>query len=385
MDSFSEKVESVEPSATLRIGELASDLEEKGKDVIDLSVGEPDYNTPAHIREEAKNALDRGKTGYTAGTGIPGLREAISHKFREENGLDVERDEVIVTPGAKMALFETIFALLQDGEKATLLDPSWVSYQAMIKFAGGEVDRVELDPSTGFTPGDVDLAEKIDPDTKFVIVNTPCNPTGAVFDEKELAEIRDLSIDHDFWVISDEIYEKIIYDDAVHHSIGAMEGMGNRTVTINGFSKAYAMTGWRLGYLTAPNHLLNEISKIQSHSVSCATNFSQWGGVAAIDGPQEPTVEMVDTFEDRRDVLVEELGKHGVEIPPPKGAFYAYVPVRSEDDADLCEDIIQNEHVAVTPGSAFGVPGYVRISYAKPAEKIRQGVDRLSDYLGRKN
>ena len=382
MDNFSKHVERVEPSATLRIGELASELESKGKDVIDLSVGEPDYDTPQHIKEEAKKGLDQGKTGYTAGTGVPDLREAIAYKFRGENGLDVGRDDVVVTPGAKMALFETIFCLLNEGDKATLLDPSWVSYQAMIKMAGDEVDRVELDPKTGFTPGDIDLAQEIDTDTKAVVVNTPCNPTGAVFSEPELREIRDLAVDHDFWVISDEIYEKILYDDATHHSIGAMDGMQDRTVTINGFSKAYAMTGWRLGYLTAPNPLLNEIQKVQSHSVSCATNFAQWGGVAAIDGSQEPTQEMVKTFQERRNVLVSQLKQHGVEIPEPKGAFYAYVPVNTQDDTQLCEKVIQEEHVAVTPGSAFGVPGHVRISYAKPKDRIKEGIQKISSYLG---
>jgi aspartate aminotransferase len=377
---FSESVERVEPSATLRISDLASDLENKGADVVDLSVGEPDFTTPEHIRTEAKASLDRGETGYTQSAGIPDLREAIAHKLREENGLRVDRDEVIVTPGGKQALFETIFALVRDGDEVALLDPAWVSYEAMVKIAGGELNRITLDPDTGFTPGGVDLAEHVSDDTRLMIVNTPSNPTGAVFSEDELREIRDLAVDHDFWVISDEIYEKIVYG-AEHHSLGAMDGMGERTVTVNGFSKSYAMTGWRLGYFAAPENVRDQASKVHSHSVSCATSFAQRGGVAAVDGSQEPVEDMVDAFENRRDVLVEALADAGVEIPKPQGAFYAFVPVDSEDDASLCEEILQEEYVATTPGSAFGVPGYARISYAASEERIKEGVERIAPYI----
>lgn len=380
MGKFSDSVERVEPSATLRISDLASELEGKGADVVDLSVGEPDFTTPEHIRTEAKASLDRGETGYTPSAGIPDLREAIAHKLREENGLRVERDEVVVTPGAKQALFETIFSLVRDGDEVVLLDPAWVSYEAMVKMAGGELNRVTLDPETGFTPGDVDLAEAVSDDTRLMIVNTPSNPTGGVFSRDELERIRDLAVDHDFWVISDEIYEKIRYG-AEHHSLGAMDGMSRRTVTVNGFSKSYAMTGWRLGYFVAPDEVRDQASKVHSHSVSCATSFAQRGGVAAVDGPQEPVEEMVEAFESRRDTLVDALADAGVEIPKPEGAFYAFVPVDAEDDAALCEEILQEEHVATTPGSAFGVPGYMRVSYATSEERIKEGVERFAPYL----
>ncbi len=379
MNGFSDRVGRVEPSATLRISDLAGELEEQGHDVVDLSVGEPDFATPEHIREEAKASLDRGETGYTATRGIASLREAIAHKLRTENDLHVERDEVVVTPGAKQALFEAVFSLLSEGDEAVLLDPAWVSYEAMVKMSGGELNRVTLDSETGFTPGDVDLAEHVTDDTRLLIVNTPSNPTGGVFSREELEEIRDLAVDHDVWVISDEIYEKIIYD-AEHHSLGAMEGMGDRTVTVNGFSKAYSMTGWRLGYYTAPDELLDESTKLHSHSVSCATSFAQRGGVAAIDGPQGPVDDMVDEFESRRDALVDALADHGVEIPPPQGAFYAFVPVDG-DDLEVSERALEEEHVATTPGSAFGVDGYIRLSYAASEERILEGVDRLSSYL----
>jgi aspartate aminotransferase len=380
MGKFSDSVERVEPSATLRISDLASELEAKGADVVDLSVGEPDFTTPEHIRTEAKASLDRGETGYTPSAGIPDLREAIAHKLREENGLRVERNEVVVTPGAKQALFETIFALVREGDEVVLLDPAWVSYEAMVKMAGGELNRVTLDASTGFTLGDADLAEAVSNDTRLLVVNTPSNPTGGVFSEEELAEIRDLAVDHDFWVISDEIYEKIVYG-AEHHSLGAMDGMGGRTVTVNGFSKSYAMTGWRLGYFVAPEGVREQASKVHSHSVSCATSFAQRGAVAAIDGPQQPVEEMVSAFESRRDTLVDALADAGVEIPKPEGAFYAFVPVDADDDAALCEEILQEEYVATTPGSAFGVPGYMRVSYATDEERIKEGVERFAPYL----
>ena len=380
MGKFSESVERVEPSATLRISDLASELEGKGADVVDLSVGEPDFTTPEHIRTEAKASLDRGETGYPPSAGIPDLREAIAHKLREENGLRVERDEVIVTPGAKQALYEVILSLVREGDEVVLLDPAWVSYEAMVKMAGGELNRVTLDPDAGFTLGDTDLAEAVSDDTRLVIVNTPSNPTGGVFSRDELERIRDLAVDHDFWVISDEIYEKIRYG-AEHHSLGAMDGMSGRTVTVNGFSKSYAMTGWRLGYFVAPEEVRDQASKVHSHSVSCATSFAQRGGVAAIDGPQEPVEEMVEAFESRRDTLVDALADAGVEIPKPEGAFYAFVPVGAEDDAALCEEILQEEYVATTPGSAFGVPGYMRVSYATSEERIKEGVERVSSYL----
>ena len=380
MGKFSDSVERVEPSATLRISDLAGELEGKGADVVDLSVGEPDFTTPEHIRAEAKASLDRDETGYTPSAGIPDLREAIAHKLREENGLRVDRDEVVVTPGAKQALFETIFALVRDGDEVALLDPAWVSYEAMVRMAGGELNRITLDASAGFTLGDVDLASEVGDDTRLMVVNTPSNPTGGVFSEDELREIRDLAVDHDFWVVSDEIYEKILYG-AEHHSLGAMDGMGDRTVTVNGFSKSYAMTGWRLGYFVAPEEVRDQASKVHSHSVSCATSFAQHGAVAAIDGPQEPVEEMVDAFESRRDTLVDALADAGVEIPKPEGAFYAFVPVGSDDDAALCEEILQEEHVATTPGSAFGVPGYMRVSYATGEERIKEGVERFASYL----
>ncbi len=291
----------------------------------------------------------------------------------------MERSEVVVTPGAKQALFESIFSFLSEGDEAVLLDPAWVSYEAMVKMAGGELTRVTLDPETGFTPGDVDISEHVSDDTKLVIVNTPSNPTGGVFSLDELEEIRDLAVDHDFWVVSDEIYEKIIYG-AEHHSIGAMDGMRDRTITVNGFSKAYSMTGWRLGYYTAPQELLDEAGKLHSHSVSCATSFAQRGGVAAIDGPQQPVDDMVEEFESRRDALVDALADEGVEIPPPEGAFYAFVPVDG-DDLGVSETALQEEHVATTPGSAFGVEGYIRLSYAASEQRILEGVERLSNYL----
>jgi len=348
--------------------------------VVDLSVGEPDFDTPEHIRDAAKRALDNGETGYTSSAGIADLREAIAHKLRQENDLRVEREDVVVTPGGKQALFETIFSLVREGDEVVLLDPAWVSYEAMVKMAGGELNRVELDASAGFTLGDVDLAEHVSDETRLLIVNTPSNPTGAVLPKEELEQVRDLAVDHDFWVISDEIYEKIIYG-AEHHSLGSMDGMEERTVTVKGFSKAYSMTGWRLGYFVGPEEVREQASKVHSHSVSCATSFAQRGGVAAVDGTQEPVEEMVEAFESRRDTLVDALADAGVDIPKPQGAFYAFVPVPSEDDTQLCEGVLQSEHVATTPGTAFGVPGYVRISYAASEERIKEGVERLSSYL----
>jgi aspartate aminotransferase len=374
---FTERVGRVEPSATLAISNLASELEADGVDVVDLSVGEPDFPTPENVVEAGKDALDAGHTGYTPSNGIPELKAAIVEKL-DSDGLAHTTDEIIVTPGGKQALYETFQTLVDDGDEVVLLDPAWVSYEAMAKLAGGELSRIDLSES-GFQlePALDDLAAMVSDDTELLVINSPSNPSGAVFTDAALEAVRDLAVEHDVTVISDEIYDAVTYG-VEQTSLGSLEGMGDRTVTINGFSKAYSMTGWRLGYLAAPEALVEQAGKLHSHSVSCAANFVQHAGIEALENTDEAVAEMRDAFEDRRDMLVELFGEHGIDVPVPDGAFYMMLPV-DDDDQAWCEGAIEEAHVATVPGSAFGTPGYARLSYAASEERLREAVDRLAD------
>jgi len=374
---FADRLERVEPSATLAISNLASQLEADGVDVVDLSVGEPDFPTPANIVDAGKQAIDDGYTGYAPSNGIPPLKEAIVEKL-DGDGLDYSTDEVIVTPGAKQALYETFQALIEEGDEVVLLDPAWVSYEAMAEMAGADISRVDLSKH-GFqlAPALEELAATVSDDTELLVVNSPSNPSGAVFGDDALEGVRDLAVDHDITVISDEIYDAITYDTD-QTSLGSLNGMGERTVTINGFSKAYSMTGWRLGYLAAPEALVEQASKLHSHSVSCATHFVQYAGIEALENTDDAVVEMREAFEDRRDMLVDLFAEHGKDVPVPDGAFYMMLPVDSDDQA-WCEGAIEEAHVATVPGSAFGTPGYARLSYAASEERLREGVERLAD------
>ena len=372
---YSDRIGRVEPSATLAISNLAAEKEAEGADIVDLSVGEPDFDTPENVVEAGKAALDAGHTGYTSSDGIPQLRGAIAAKLRDD-GIDASADEVIVTPGGKQALYETFQTLIDDGDEVVLLDPAWVSYEAMVKLAGGELSRVDLAPH-GFQlePALDELAEAVSDDTELLVVNSPSNPTGAVFSESALEAVRDLAVEHDLAVISDEIYERIVYD-ADHVSLASLDGMTDRTVTINGFSKAYSMTGWRLGYLHATEEFVGQAGKLHSHSVSCATNFVQRAGVEALENTDETVEEMRRAFAERRDLLVDLFDEHGVDVDVGDGAFYMMIPVDA-DDADWCERAIEQASVACVPGSAFNAPGFARISYAASEERLREAVDRL--------
>ncbi|RXK49500.1 pyridoxal phosphate-dependent aminotransferase [Halorientalis pallida] len=375
---FASRVQRVEPSATLAISNLAAELEADGVDVVDLSVGEPDFDTPQNVKDAAEDALEAGETGYTPSNGIPELKEAIAAKLADD-GLDHDTDEIIVTPGGKQALFEIFMSLIDDGDEVCLLDPAWVSYEAMVKMAGGSLARVDLSPHDFQLEPALDaLGEAVSDDTEILVVNSPSNPTGAVYSDAALEGVRDLAVEHDITVISDEIYKEITYG-VDQTSLGAIDGMADRTVTLNGFSKAYAMTGWRLGYFAGPEELIDQAGKLHSHSVSCAVNFVQHAGVEALENTDEAVVEMRDAFEERRDMLADLFADHGVDVPVGDGAFYMMLPV-DDDDQAWCEGAIEDAHVATVPGSAFGTPGYARLSYAASKERLQEGVERLAEH-----
>ena len=375
----SQRMSSIHESTTLKISAMAKKLNKSGLDVIDLGVGEPDFATPQNICQAACDSIKNGETHYAPTNGIAELREAIAEKLCDENMLEVTADDVAVTPGAKMAVFAAFQALLEEGEECVLIGPSWVSYEPCAAFAGGKIAWSQVDED--FMP--IDVAETITRKTRFILVNSPSNPTGAVFDLKILEEIRDLAVDHDLFVVSDEIYEKIIYDRE-HISIGSLPGMEDRTITINGFSKAYAMTGWRLGYLTGPKETMKWVTRLLSHSVSQATTFVQRAGVEALRGPQNAVAAMVEEFSTRRDLFVSGLQGMGIICNLPGGAFYVFPDVSEFGGGDLFTDrLLKDALIAATPGSAFGPGGanYVRLSYAASQERLKEALTRIEKML----
>ena len=378
---FAARVGRVEPSATLAISNKAAELEADGVDVVDLSVGEPDFDTPENIKDAAKDALDAGHTGYTPTSGIPELKTAIVEKLHDDGLTQYDEANLMVTPGGKQALYEIIHATIDDGDEVVLLDPAWVSYEAMVKLADGSLKRVDTAAHDFQLEGALDdLAETVSNDTELLVVNSPGNPHGAVYTDAALEGVRDLAVEHDFQVISDEIYKEVTYDGREATSLGALEGMEDRTITLNGFSKAYSMTGWRLGYFAGPQELVDEAGKIHGHSVSCAVNFVQHAGVEAIRNTDEAVDEMVEAFDERREFLLGLFEERGVRVPEPQGAFYMMPEVAPDgDDDEWCEQAIEEAHVATVPGHAFGTPGYARISYANSKERLEEAVERLDD------
>lgn len=373
MRPLSEKIASVAPSATIAISDKAKQMQRQGIDVISLSIGEPDFDTPAHIKDACIEALNRGETHYAPSNGIPDLLSAISDKITRENRFSCKPEQVIVTCGAKDAIYEGMEAVVNPGDEVILLTPAWVSYEPCVQIAGGKVVKHAVSSKT-FQLDD-SLLERVNAHTKMIVVNSPSNPTGAVFDRTSMKLVADLCEDYDIYAMSDEIYEKMIYGKE-HISLGAIGDMAQRTITINGFSKAYAMTGWRLGYAVAPVEIIRQMSKVQQHSISQATTFAMWGAVAALRGDQHCVEEMCREFDRRRKFIISELNLMGYETAPADGAFYAFVRVQG-DDMEIATRWLEKGHVAATPGSAFYAPGWIRLSYATSMEKLREAMQRI--------
>lgn len=373
MRELSRKVTGIAASATIEISNLAKQMERSGIPVINLSIGEPDFDTPQHIKDACIAALKAGETHYAPSNGIPELLHAISDKVNRENHFACSPDQVMITCGAKDAIYDAMEAVLNPGDEVIILDPAWVSYEPCVQIAGGKPVHHPLNTRT-FQVDDT-ILDRITPHTKMVVINSPSNPSGAVLDHASLNLISDMCADYDLFALSDEIYEKLIYG-GVHTSLASIGDMAGRTITVNGFSKAYAMTGWRLGYAIAPIPIIRQMSKIQQHSISHPTTFAMYGGVAAIRGDQSCVEMMKDEFMRRRDYLVNELSLSGFEMAPADGAFYAYVKVEG-DDMEIARRWLDKAHVAVTPGTAFYSPGWERISYATSMENLREAVVRI--------
>jgi len=379
MTRFAKRVTSIDPSPTVALGNLVAELKAKGETILSLSVGEPDFPTPAHIVEAAKRALDEGHTKYTPSPGIRELREAIAEKSSAENGIPAKMENVLVAP-TKHTLFLTCMALLEAGDEAIIPDPGWVSYAPMVQLAGAKPVPVRAADDDAFVLRPEAVAEAITKHTRLLMVNSPSNPAGSVYPRETMRGLADLAQDHDLTLVSDEIYEKILYEGE-HVSPASLDGMFDRTVTVNGFSKTYSMTGWRLGWLVAPTSIVKEASKVQEHTITCATAFAQKAGVAALRGPTAPLEAMVKEFRARRDLVMAELAKvDRFETFRPTGAFYAFPRFDAKmSSAALGERILKEAKVAVTPGSAFGDAGetHLRLSFAASRETIVEGIHRI--------
>ena len=375
MKKLSEKISRIPPSATMEITDKARRMKAQGKDVISLSIGEPDFDTPAHITEACINALKSGKTHYEASQGLLELREAVCEKLAKDNGITATPDEIVVACGAKNNLSEAMEACLNPQDEAIILDPSWVSYEPMILLAGAKPVHHSLNLKT-FQLDDT-ILEKVNKNTKMLIFTTPSNPTGSVLNKESLTLIKDICEDNDIIACADEIYEKLIYGGRKHLSVAAMGDMHERTITVNGFSKAYAMTGWRLGYSHAPSAITKTMTKVQQHTTSQATTFAMWGGVAALRGDQTCVEDMRKQFELRRNYLIGALNDIGYQTAPAEGAFYAFIKVDG-DDLAIANRWLEEGLVASTPGTAFNAPGWIRISYAAGMDTLKEAVRRIS-------
>ena len=388
-DFLATRVREAAPSPTLAVSDKARALKARGIDVVDLGGGDPDFITPENVRKAAADAMNAGDTHYVASNGTPALKKAIAAKLLNDNGLSYDPSDIIVTPGGKQALFESIMALVEPGVDVMILEPAWVSYAPMVEMAGGNVVHVGLDPDDNWRITAEILEAQVTPSSRVIMLNSPNNPTGRVMDEVEIAAVVDFAKRHDLIVLTDEMYEKIMYDDHIHTSVAALPGMWERTLTFNGLSKAYAMTGWRVGYVAGPKVFIDEIAKVHSHSVTHATSFAQAGGVAALTGPQEFITEMVSAWDRRRRTISTGLSEiKGINCPLAEGAFYAFADIRGTglDSVTFADKALQEAFVAVVPGVAFGAAGegHVRMSFATGDDLLEKAVHRITDLFGRK-
>lgn len=373
MKELSGKIAAIPPSATIEISDTAARMKREGLDIISLSIGEPDFDTPDHITSACIDALRRGETHYAPSAGIPELRRAIAEKISKENGFSAQPEDVIVSCGAKNSIYEGIEAVLNPGDEVIILDPAWVSYEPCVLIAGGSAVHHPLDQRT-FQVDD-SLLDRVSQRTRMIVLNSPSNPSGSVLNPSSLHLIADICQDYDIIALSDEIYEKLIYEKE-HRSIAAIGDMAERTITINGFSKAYAMTGWRIGYAVAPVPIIRQMMKVQQHTISHPTTFAMWGALAALEGDQQCVEDMRRKFDERRRYMVDAFMGMGFGTAPPDGAFYAFVKVEG-DDMEIARRWLTDAQVAVTPGTAFSAPGWLRVSYAAALPVLKEAMRRI--------
>ena len=379
------RVGKVTPSLTLAISAKAKAMKADGIDVCSFSAGEPDFDTPEHIKAAAQKALDIGHTKYGPALGEPKLREAIAHKLSQENGLNYKAENIIVTNGGKHSLFNLMLALIEPGDEVIIPGPYWLSYPEMVRLAGGEPIILSTDAQTDYKVTPEKLYQAITNKTKLFVLNSPSNPTGMVYRPAEIKALAEVVVEKDILVVSDEIYEKIIYDDAQHLSIGAVNSeIFKNTITSNGFAKAYSMTGWRIGYLAASVELINAAVKIQGHSTSNVCTFAQYGAIAALESSQDCVEQMRQAFVKRRHRIYDLVNTiPGISCNQPDGAFYMFVNISkiSSSSLEFCNSLLEDHNVAVIPGVAFGADDHIRISYATDLATIEKGMARLERFV----
>jgi aspartate aminotransferase len=388
--NLANRVLALTPSTTLAITAKAKELKEQGKDVIGLGAGEPDFNTPQHILDAAAQSMYDGQTKYTPSAGLPALKNAIIDKFSREQGVTYKPNEIIVGNGAKHVLYTLFQVILNDGDEIIIPIPYWVSYPEQVKLAGGVPVYVEGYEENQFKITPEQLLKSITPKTKAVIINSPSNPTGVLYTAEELMELGKICLEHNILIVSDEIYEKLVYGDIQHVSIAQLSSqLKEQTIVINGVSKSHSMTGWRIGYAAGNNQIIKAMTNLASHSTSNPTTTSQYAAIAAYNGPQEPVEEMRKAFEERLEIIFDQL----VEIPgftcvKPQGAFYLFPNVKAAAELtgydhvdEFVEDLLVEAKVAVIPGSGFGSPNNIRLSYATSLSQLETAVQRMKQFV----
>lgn len=385
----------IKPSPTIAVSQKARDLVAAGRDVIGLGAGEPDFPTPENIKQAAYRAIERNETRYTAVEGIPELRKAIVEKFKRENGLDYKPSQTLVAPGGKAIIFNAFVATLNPGDEVIIPAPYWVSYPDIVQLCGATPVIIEATASSGFRITPEQLQKAITPKTKWVMLNAPSNPTGAAYTAAHLKALAAVLVDHPHvWILTDDMYEHILYDGFKFATIAQVEPrLYTRTLTMNGCSKAYSMTGWRIGYCAGPEGLIKAMAAVQSQSTTMATSISQWAAVEALNGPQDFIKPRAERFQKRRDLVVSMLNQAtGLKCPTPEGAFYVYPSCQGtigkaapsgrtiKNDEDFAAELLEAEGVAVVHGAAFGLSPHVRISYATSEEVLEKACERIQRF-----
>ncbi len=381
----STKMDNIPFSGIRKVFEAAGELEKQGKDIINLGIGRPNFDTPAHIKEAAKKALDDGMVFYTSNYGTEELRQAVAEKLKRDNGLDYQMSDVIVAVGANQAVSIAMTALLDPGDEVLVPNPSWLHYFYCADLVGARTVSYPLLEENEFNVVPEDIERLITPKTKMIIVNSPNNPTGSLLSRESLQAIADIAVKHDLIVLSDEIYEKLIYDDGVHYSIASLDGMKDRTILIHGVSKSYSMTGWRIGFAISSNkEFISAMIRVLQYTVTCANSFAQYGAEAAMRGPQDCVEDMRVEFDRRRKLVYARINQiEGLSCIAPKGAFYCFVNVKrlGLSDEEASAYYLNQAGVAMIPGSAFGEygAGYLRVAFSNSYENIEKAMDRIAE------
>lgn len=386
MVKINSRIQTVLGSTTLAITARANELRAQGKDVVNFAAGEPDFDTPDYIKDAAIKAIQSGFTKYTPSSGSEELRLAIADKFKRDNGLDYKPGQIVVGCGAKHSIFNAVMALCDVGEEVLIPAPYWVSYPEMVKIAGATPKFIQTRPENGFRITADQLQAAISPNTKLLILNSPSNPTGTVYPKAELAKIAEICVKNKVWVISDEIYEKLLYGDTPFVSIASLgKDIYDQTITINGVSKAYAMTGWRIGYAAGPADVMGHMKNLQDHSTSNPTSISQKATVAALKASEESIVAMRDEFRKRRDLMMSLVdGIPQISYIKPDGAFYLFCDFSKFGPcAETAKKLINDVNVAVIPGDGFGAEGWIRLTFSTSQERIREGISRIQGWISK--